>query len=164
MDNSGRIKGRVSLVDIFLVVAFIALVAGFVHRQASGRLGDILRPSTPIELVIRGEGLRHFITDSVSVGDVMFRQHDRTAIGTVTNVEVTPFVNYLHRSDGTAELVVSEARYAIYVTLDTIGTVTERGFFINGLDHMALGGHISLVSNRVIIPDGRVFSVVQKEE
>jgi len=159
IDNSGRIKGKISIVDIVLVVAAIALVAGFVYRQISPRIGQIINPATPIEVVIQGDGLRHFIIDSIDIGDVMFRQHERTALGTVVDIEVEPWLDYLHRSDGTAVLAVSEGRYTIRITLEAIGSITYRGFFINGLDHLAPGGEVALISNRAFIPRGHVYAV-----
>ncbi|MCL2286851.1 MAG: DUF4330 domain-containing protein [Firmicutes bacterium] len=164
IDNSGRIKGRVSIVDIVLVVAILVLVAGFVYRQTSDRIGQILRPDTPILVTVQGDGLRHFITESVSIGDVFYRQHERTAIGTVVDIHIEPAMDYLHRSDGTAVLAVSEGRYRILITLEATGSVVYgRGYFINGLDHLAPGGEIALISNRVFIPRGQIYSVRQAD-
>jgi len=160
IDNSGKIKGRVSIIDIILIAALVVLLAGFMYRQMSGRIGDIVRPSTPFEVIIQGEGLRHFIIDSVDVGDVMFRNHDRQPLGTVVAIDVEPSFDYLHRADGTATLAEMEGRYTIRLTLSSVGTVRANiGYFVNGIDHLAPGGEVALISNRVFIPDGRVYSI-----
>jgi len=160
IDNSGRIKGRISIVDIVLVVAILAVLAGFAYRHMSDRIQQILWADTPIQVTVIGEGLRHFITDSVSYGDVFFRQNERTPIGTVVGIEIEPAEDIMFLSDGTAVMAVSEARYTIRITLDATGSVVDgRGYFINGLDHLAPGGEIALISNRVFIPRGRIYSV-----
>jgi len=159
IDNSGRIKGKVSLIDIILVVAVVLLLAGFVRNTLSPHIQDIINPDTPFEVVITGSELRHFIVDSVNVGDVMFRNHDRQPLGTVTDIEIVPFQDVLHRSDGTAVLVDHEGRYTIRITLESVGTIRNVGYFINGNDHVAPGSEVSLISNRVFIPDGRVYSI-----
>lgn len=159
IDKNGRIKGKVSLIDAILVIAIVVLAAGFVRNQLSPRIQDILNPDTPLEVVITGSELRHFIVNSVSIGDVMFRNHDRHPLGTVTNIEITPWEDVLHRSDGTAVLVEHEGRYTIRITLAATGTVRNVGYFINGNDHVAPGSEVSLISNRVFIPDGRVYSI-----
>jgi len=165
IDNSGRIKGRVSLIDIILVAAVLLLLAGFVYTQLSGRIQTIINPTTPLEVVIQGEGLRHFIVNSVSEGDVMFRSLDRQPLGRVVDIDITPSLNYLHRSDGTAVLAEVEGRYTIRITLEATGSIREDiGYLVNGTDHLAPGSEVALVSNRVFIPDGRVFSIREVQE
>ena len=160
IDNSGKIKGKISIVDIILVVAIVAFAAIFLRNQTSDHILGIINPTTPFEVVIEGVGFRPFIRDAVHVGDVMFRNHDTHPLGTVTNVEILQWQNFLHRQDGTAELVDSEGRYTIRITLAAIGTVRENvGYFINGDDHVAPGSDIFLISNRVVIPEGRVYSI-----
>jgi len=160
IDKSGRIRGKVSIIDIILVAVILVLGVGFAYTRLSDRIREITRPSESMEVVIRGAGLRHFNVNSVSIGDVMFRNHDQHPLGRVVDINIVPFMNYLHRSDGTASLVVSEARYTIYITLEAVGSVRDGvGYFINGNDHVAPGSEISLVSNRVFIPDGRIYSI-----
>jgi len=163
IDNKGRIKGRISIIDIVLAVALLALVAGFVYRQIP-RIQDILNPTTPLYVTIQGEGLRHFVTDAIEIGDVMFRSHVNQPLGTVVAIEIEPALDYLHRLDGTAVLAIMEERYTIRITLDAIGSITDRGFLVNGLDHMAVGSEIALISNRSFIPDGRVVAIGERSE
>jgi len=165
IDNKGRIKGRVSLIDIILALTVIVLVVGFVHTNFSERIQDVINPSTPFHVVIQGDRVRHFIVDAVEVGDVMFRNHDRQALGTVIAVDVEQAQDILHKADGTAVLVDHEHRYNVIITLEAVGTARSSiGYFINGNDHIAPGSEIALHSNRVFIPNGRVQSVTRMGE
>ena len=165
IDKAGRIKGKVSIIDIILVVTIIVLLAGFVHTRMSERLRQIFSPSDYMEVVIQGAGLRHFNVNAVNIGDVMFRNHAQHPLGTVVGIEIVPFMNYLHHADGTASLVVSEDRYTIFITLNAVGSIREGiGYFVNGDDHIAPGSEVALISNRVFIPDGRVYSVRRRPE
>ena len=163
IDNSGRILGKISIIDIIFVVAVIVLAVGFVYTRTSGRIAGIINPTTPLEVVIQGEGLRHFIVDAISEGDIMFRHHDRQALGTVVAIDISPALDYFHLSDGSVILAEMEQRYTVHITLASVGTIRENvGYFVNGTDHIAPGSEIALVSNRVRIPEGRVFSVREK--
>jgi hypothetical protein len=160
IDNSGRIKGRVSIIDIILIAAVLVLAAGFVYNQVSERLRQVINPTDEFHVVIQGDGVRHFIVDAVEIGDVMFRLRDRQPLGTVIDIEVLPAMDFLHRSDGTAVLVEMEGRYTINITLEAVGSIREGvGYFINGVDHLAPGREVALHSNKVFIPNGRVQSV-----
>ena len=158
IDQNGRIKGRVSLIDLIIVLALVALVAGILYRHAPA-IQDIINPDTPLYVVIQGDGVRGFIVDAVDVGDQMFRMHDRQALGEVVAIEVLPAQGFLHHADGTASLADMEARYTINITLRGMATQRDIGYFLNGVDHMAPGREVSLHSNRVLIPNGRVISV-----
>ena len=164
IDNSGRIKGRVSLIDIILVAAILVLAVGFVYTRLSPRIAALVNPSEEFHVVIQSDGVRQFIVDAVEIGDIMFRQHDRQPLGRVVAIDVGPSFGYLHHPDGTASWVEREGRYALNVTLEAVGSTRENvGYFINGSDHMAPGREVILVSNRVVLFNGRVQSVTPLE-
>ena len=161
IDNKARLFGKVSIIDIIIVLAILALGVGFAVRETSPGLGGILNPDTPFYVTISGDGLRHFIVDAVSVGDVMFRHHGRHPLGTVVDIDIQPAMDYLHRLDGTAVLVETEQRYKIYITLASTGSIRDIGYLVNGTDHIAPGSEVALISNRAFIPDGRVHSITR---
>lgn len=163
--SNGKIFGKVSVIDIILVAAVLILAVGFLFTRTSGRIQQIIGANTPLEVVIQSEGLRQFVVDAVSEGDIMFRYHDRHALGTVTNVRVTPAMDYFHMPDGSVILAEMEDRYTIQITLSSVGSVRENiGYFVNGNDHIAPGSEIALTSNRVRIPEGRVYSIREIRE
>jgi len=169
VDTSGKIKGKISIVDIVLVVAVALLVVGFIYRQWSPVIEQIIGANTPLTIVLEAEGHRHFTTDAISVGDVVFRMHERQPIGTVVDIELLPSLYYLHRTDGTAVLVQQEQRATIRITLEAVGSVSTTGstagfFFVNGTDHMAPGSDVQMVTNRVNMPNARVVSVQERAE
>jgi len=159
IDNRGRIFGKISLVDIVIVLAIVVLGGGFAYRQMSARLGQILNPSDSMYITIKEEGVRHFLVDAVDIGDVMFRHLDRHALGTVVDIDVQPAMDFLHRQDGTVVLAEMEQRYTVIITLAAVGTINNTGYFVNGVDHIAPGSEISLISNRVLFPEAVVYSV-----
>ena len=162
LDNKGRIFGKVSLVDIVIVLLIVVLGGGFAYRQMSERLNQIMNPSDLMYVTIKESGVRHFLLDAVAVGDVMFRHLDRHALGTVVDIEVLPAMDFLHRHDGTVVLAEMEQRYTVVITLAAIGTINETGYFVNGVDHIAPGSEISLISNRVLFPEAVVYSVERR--
>lgn len=159
MDKNGKILNKVSIIDILIILAILAVAVGFVYRQTNQRLGQIINPDTPFYVTIQGEGLRHFITDAIDVGDVVYRRHSRQPLGRVIQIDVEAAQDILLRTDGTASLVPSEGRYNIFITLESVGSITDVGFFVGGNDHIARGSEVELVSNRVFIPTATVYFV-----
>jgi len=159
IDKNGKIFKKVSIIDVLIILAVLDVAIGFVYRQTNQRLVQIFNADTPFYVTIHGEGLRHFIIDAVDIGDVVYRRHSRQPLGRVIQIDVEGAQDILLRSDGTASLVPSEGRYDIFITLESLGSITEVGFFVGGNDHIARGSEVELVSNRVFIPTATVYFV-----
>jgi hypothetical protein len=159
LDDRGRLFGRVSLIDIILLVTALGLGLGYVYQRTSQEINQIVNADTAIYVTLAANQMREFSVNAVEVGDVMYRQHDRQPLGTVVRVEAEPATEYLLRPDGTAERVPMEDRYRTFITLECTGSVTEAGYYVNGNLHIAPGIEMVLVSNRVIIPESQVQAV-----
>ena len=158
--SNGKLFGKVSVIDVILVAAIVILAIGFIFTRTSSQIQQIIGANTPMEVIIQGEGVRQFIVDAIAEGDIMFRYHDRQALGTVTRVDVSPAMGYFHNPDGSVILAEMEGRYTIQIVLASVGSIRDNiGYFVNGNDHIAPGSEIALVSNRVRVPEGRVISV-----
>ncbi|MCL2404266.1 MAG: DUF4330 domain-containing protein [Defluviitaleaceae bacterium] len=161
IDNQGKIRGRVSIIDIIIVLVVLALVAGFVYRRATPHISDIIRGETPFYVTFEVNRIRSVIAeDSVVVGDKVFRQHaTRQALGTIVNIEHMPATEVMMRTDGTAILATMEERYSLRITIQATGSITNSGFFVNGNDHLSPGGEVAIINNRFIFPLARVYYV-----
>jgi len=160
IDNHGKIKGRVSIIDILIVLAVVALVVGFLYRQATPHIDSILRPDDHFQVTFEVNRIRSAIAeDTVVVGEYVFRQHERQPLGRIISVERHPATDIMMRSDGTALLATMEDRYALHITIEATGSLSESGFFINGNDHVSPGAEIAIINRRFIFPLARVHSV-----
>jgi len=159
IDKNGKIFGKVSIIDIIIVLAILVLGIGFVYRQTSEQLQTVLNPTDEFYIVFESNRLRGVNVDAISVGDIMFRLHDRQPMGTIIDMEVHPATETLRRSDGVAVLAEMEGRYRVVLTLESRGSITDTGYFVNGLDHIAPGSEVVLVSNRVYLPVAMVYAI-----
>jgi len=159
IDKNGKIKGRVSIIDIVIVLAVLALVAGFVYRQTSDRFGAILRADETFYVTVETNRLRSLNVDAVSIGDIMFRMDSRQPFGTVIDIRTEPATNNIWHSDGTITEAEMEDRYLLTLVLESTGSITQTGYFVNGTDHIASGSDVMLVSNRLFLPVIQVLEI-----
>jgi len=161
IDNQGKIRGKVSIIDIIIVLVVLALAIGFIYRQATPHIADILRADDTVYITFEVNRIRSVIAeDAVVVGDSVFRQHAaRQALGTIVAVEHLPATEVMQRADGTAVNAIMEGRYSLRITIESTGNSTNSGFFANGNDHLAPGGEVALINSRFIFPLARVYSV-----
>ena len=161
IDNLGRIKGRVSIVDIIIVLAVLGIIAGFVFRQATPHFEELRSPDEEFYVTFEVNRLRSSLIadDTIVVGDYIFRQHHRQPLGRIVEVERMPATEVMQRSDGTALLAEMEERYMLHITIRATGTISESGFSANGNDVMSPGADIMLINHRVFFPLAWVRSV-----
>ncbi|MCL2571376.1 MAG: DUF4330 domain-containing protein [Defluviitaleaceae bacterium] len=160
IDAQGKIKGRVSIIDIVIVLALLGLIVGFVYRNAAPHIETVLRPDDNFYVTFEVNRIRSVIAeDAVVVGEYVFRQHDRQPLGRIVAIDKLPATEVMQRSDGTAVLATMEDRYSLHITIEATGSITESGFFANGNDAIAPGAEIILVNRRFIFPLARVYSV-----
>jgi len=157
INSQGRIMGRVSIIDILIILAVLALALGFVYRRAAPGLQDILRPDEQFYIVFEVNRIRSVIAaDAIEVGDLMFRQHDTQPLGRIISIEKFPATDFMRRTDGSAIIAEMEDRYNLHITLESVGSITDSGFFVNGNDHIAASADVVIASNRVHFPLARV--------
>jgi len=149
IDEKGRLFGKISLIDIFVILAVIVFAVGFVYNRTSQDVQRIIMADTPMHVTFLVENVRDLSLGAVQEGDIIFRQHERIPLGTVTNIETSSAYDIITRADGTAALAPVEGRYNMYITLAATGSITDRGFFINGTQQMSVGGRLSLQSNNL---------------
>lgn len=150
IDEKGRLFGKCSIIDIFVVLAVVVLAAGFVYNRTGQNIRQIIMADTPLYVTFLVEGVREFSLDAVKEGDIFFRQHERVPLGTVARIETAPAYDIIVRADGTAVNVPVEGRFNMYITLSSVGSVTDTGFFVNGTQQMSQGGRMSIQSNKLL--------------
>jgi len=158
IDKQGRIAGKVSLIDIALLLIFIGLLIGFGYRNLAPRAVQLTTADSTFYVTVRVEPLRHFSIDAINIGDIFFERHEQQPLGTVAYIRTQPAMDIIKLLDGTPVFVPMEEKYTMFLTLRCSGNETERGFFINGNTHVAEGSDMIIQSNRVACI-ARIYSI-----
>ena len=160
IDKSGRLFGKVSLLDIFVITAIVLLFAAFLLGQMSEQAELILSPSEEFYVTFEINGARMVVADALEVGSLVFRLHAGEPFGEVIAIEEPrPAVQMTPFRDGTAELLEMEERYRLTFTVRAQGSITSMGHFVNGNDHISVGAFVDLVSYRVLLAASEVLVI-----
>jgi hypothetical protein len=159
LDEKGRLFGKLSLLDLLIVIIAVGLLAGFLYKRMSGEVVQLVNANDKFYVTIAGTKLREFSVNAIAENDVMYRQHDREPLGKVVKLTTEPATEYMLKTDGTALAAPMEERFTAYITLECTGSITPLGYYFNGVTHIAEGNEIVLVSNRVQINETKVSYV-----
>ncbi len=159
IDEKGRLFGKLSLLDLFVVIIVLGLAAAFLYKQMSGEVRQLVNAGDKFYVTIAGTKLREFSVNAVSEGDIMYRQYDRDPLGKVVKIETEQATDYMLKTDGTVINAPMEERFTAYITVECTGSITDTGYYAGGTTHIAEGNEIILVSNRVRINETKVSYV-----
>ncbi len=126
IDERGRILGKVSVIDILVVLAALALLAVAWFRFFSGDevLGRFSEKETFI-YVLRVDGVRDYTLNAVKEGDVLYDNDNDTVLGTVTKVEYEPAERYYSTVDGRYVMNYQPERFDMFLTVEAEGIVKD---------------------------------------
>ena len=148
IDSKGRLFGKLSLMDLLVVVAVVGLCVGFFIRAMADETVQILNANQVFYTTLMIERVREFSVEAVHEGDIFYEQFGGL-LGRVVRVEVAPSDDILRRTDGTAVVAPVEGRYNVFVTLESRGNVNNAGFFVGGNNQLAVGAAMRIRSNKL---------------
>ena len=149
IDRNGKLFGKVSVLDVAVVLLFAAMVAGFVARGGTAAAAQIIGANQEFEVVLYVERVRMYSVDAVSAGDLFFEQH-AALLGEVVDFWDETSYDIIRRDDGTFVIMDSEYRRNLFIRLRAQGYISDtNGFFIGGNNHVAPGHNIRVQSNRL---------------
>ena len=158
IDKQGRIAGKVSLIDITLLVLVIGLIIGFGFRKVSTKAVQLVSTDKKFYVTLTIEPIRQFSLDAIKVGDIFYKRNEQQAMGRVVVKHEVPAKEIIKLPDGTPIYVPMEEKFCLYLTLECTGNVTDKGYYINGNNQVSEGSDLQIQSNMVVC-GGRVDKI-----
>ena len=150
IDRQGRVAGKVSLIDIALLLIIIGLIIGFGYRKLSSRVEQIITSDTKFYVTFAIEPVRDFSLEAISEGDIFYKQHEQQPMGKVVSLRVEQAKEVIKHPDGKPTYAPMEQKYCLFMTLECAGNVSGRGYFVNGNLQVSEGGDLIIQSNMVV--------------
>ncbi|MCL2616476.1 MAG: DUF4330 domain-containing protein [Defluviitaleaceae bacterium] len=149
IDRNGRLFGKLSVLDVAVVLLFAAMVAGFVIRGGTTTAGQVMAANQQFEVVLSVERVRIYSVNAVNIGDMFFEQH-AALLGQVIDYWYEPADDIVRTDGGDLVVMQSEYRYNLFVRLRAQGFINEQsGFYIGGNNHVVPGQLIRVQSNNI---------------
>ena len=160
IDKNGRLFGKISVLDITVVLLFAAMAVGFVMRGGTATAAQIIAANQDFYVVMSVERVREYSVDAVNIGDLFFEQH-AALLGEVVEFWDEPADDIVRLDDGTLVVMESEYRRNLFVRLRAQGFVNEvSGFYIGGNNHV-VPGQLIRVQSRNLFSTMTVHEVFQ---
>lgn len=158
IDDKGRILGKISFIDILLVL--VVLAAGLFGLNKFGLIAPQQTPATStnkVEIVFYQEEVNDFTANNVKIGDPATESLKNANFGKVIDVKVGESISWLPDLGGNKIVSSSREGYAsIYITMEANANITPNGINVGGYTFY-VGDIITLRAGNSIFY-GRIYS------
>ena len=162
MDKNGKLFGKVSIIDILVLLAVIVGIAGFSVRFFSSAAENV-NEKTKFEYVVEIQDVRSFTVDALAKKGLVTEKKSGDVIGEIVNVESKNYTLPHVISNGRVILVDIPEKYVVNVTVVGEGNETSGGYYIGENVELSVGSTITMAS-KYANSTGKVKSIKVLED
>ena len=128
INKEGKLFGRISIIDLFVVVAIIVAAFGVYTRFFVSNEKVSVKSST-IEYQMRVKGVRSGTVEALKMGGPIYDTQTKEYMGEIISSETEAYFEEQELTDG--RLVLSEVpeRQTVVVTVRVDGSINDSGYY-----------------------------------
>lgn len=134
LDKNGRLFGKISIIDVVVILVVIVLAAALTFKRNQTHTGTVIT-NTPITFQLRVSGERTYVTDAIREKDYLYDLDNRSngPLGEIISVEVLPGpgLKQAAMNDGTDEMIPAEDSVNVLLTVRGEGIISDNRYLLN---------------------------------
>lgn len=144
LDEKGRLFGKISIIDLLVIVVIVGVVAWFGYSMFGKNLRtEVSQREEETEIVVVASGMRPTTAEAIAKGGKIFEFKTGACVGEVVGVETEPTVVWLLEGDGRWVQTQSDDKVDAFVTIRGTARIGENVITMNGVE-IRVGGSIGL--------------------
>ena len=151
IDENGRLFGRISVIDVGVLVLALVLVAAFATKDKYTPVAVIAAPMQDINYTVTVTNMPQGRLDSLLQGDTLYDGETKYALGKVASIEAEECTASILKADGTYVMAPIEGRYNVTLHVEAKAMVDEwQHIYINRTNRIAVGLSLELYTNAAV--------------
>jgi hypothetical protein len=138
IDNNGRLFGKVSIIDLLIIILIFAAGFFLAVRYFSTRNSPIAAGSSldELEITFYSEEVNNFVVDAIKEGDAAKEFAQYANFGTVVKIESEESITWVGDFDGFINPSSKDGHYSsVTVTTRVRGRINDIGFELDGTNY-----------------------------
>ncbi len=161
IDEKGRIFGRISVIDILVVLIVIALGAAVYVRFFRAQTTSVAKGTDCFTYTMKITGVRSVAADALREGDKLYDVANGTYLGQISSIRVEDSVQEYATLDGELKGFAIENRIDIYLDVYAEGMIADGRFYASRTYEISANGSVTF-STKYYSATGMVWAVPEK--
>ena len=157
MDKNGKIKGKVSIIDILVILLIVAVIVGIAARYGSS-VTTAVKSDKQFEYVLRIENVRKYTVNALEKKGKITDKKSEKDLGEITDVRVENATQQSITASGELKKPEIPERYTCYVTIRATGKESDDNYILEDSTELSVGRNIDL-STKYVKTSGNITSV-----
>lgn len=157
IDKNGKIGGKVSIIDIAIILIIVIAIAGICQRFGS-RITSSVKSSEEFRYVLKIEGVRQYTVDALNKKGAVTDKRSEKNMGEITDVKVETATRESVTADGVVTYAELPNYYTCYVTVDAHGKESDDNYVLDDTTELSVGRTIDFYS-KYVETSGIIMSV-----
>jgi len=136
--KKGMLFGKINVIDLVIILA-VVLIAVFLVLKFSDGGSTVVGQAAPndhVRITFYQEECADFIVAQTKVGDSVYDGNNGNYIGKVSEVVTdAESKTYVTDEDGNMHIAPKEGYCAVYISVDVLGTMTDRGVVVESFNY-----------------------------
>ncbi len=145
INKEGKLFGKISIVDIVVVLA-VAILAFGLYMRFGGKESTVSTQKQQIEYAVLVKGVRMGTIDALQQKGPITNATTKEAAGEITNVTFEDAVDTRALADGTIVETLLPERYTATVTIRVDGSVNNSGYYTSTKQPINIGSTLFFTS------------------
>ena len=134
IDKNGKLFGKISIIDIAIIVLILVLIAGtYVRFQGSGKASagaSVSANLIPVTFKIEIKGVREFSFNELKEGDIVSDPENEIVLGEIVSIEINPFIEKVLRTNGEFSTAPHPDRRTVVIEVKGNAKQKKDGYYI----------------------------------
>ena len=135
IDNKGKLFGKVSIVDLLIVVILIAGLLGAYYKFGRHDSTGIIGKTQKVTMTFFQEDIQGYVADDIKVGDIVKDRQNSVVLGKVTDVKIGADIMFYPNSDGKVTQSSKPGYVSIQITVEGQGDLSNTGATFSNVDY-----------------------------
>lgn len=135
IDSRGKLFGKISIIDIMIVVILMAAIAGVGYKfSKSGTIGSSAK-ADDLEIVFYAEEVPDYAAQAIKIGDIVKDGVQNSTFGRVKDIKIGDSVSWAQAENGEWFPSTKKGYVSIYITAEGKGIFEDSGVSIDSSDY-----------------------------
>ena len=148
MDKNGKIAGKVSIIDILVILLVVVVIAGISARYGSSITGAV-KSQKQFEYVLKVENVREYTVNALKRMGKVTDKKSEMDLGEIVDVQVEDATMQSTTASGEIKNSAMPDRYSCVVTIRSVGKESADNYILDDSTELSVGRNIDLYTKYV---------------